>query len=59
MSFGKSRSCLNKKGELVADDGTKLNVNGKLVFSPGVASLADCRLQSLPRFELHKYDRTT
>lgn len=48
MTFGKSRSLLNKKGELVADDGTKLNVNGKQC-SPGVC---DCRLQRLPRFEL-------
>lgn len=31
MSFSKHRSCLNKKGELVADDGTKLSVNGKLL----------------------------
>ena len=29
MSFNKHRSCLNKKGELIADDGTKLCVNGK------------------------------
>ena len=29
MTFSKHRSCLNKKGELVADDGTKLCVNGK------------------------------
>jgi hypothetical protein len=29
MTFSKHRSCLNKKGELIADDGTKLNVNGK------------------------------
>jgi hypothetical protein len=33
MSFSKHRSCLSKKGELVADDGTKLSVNGKLIFS--------------------------
>ena len=32
MSFSKHRSCLSKKGELVADDGTKLSVNGKLIF---------------------------
>lgn len=32
MSFSKHRQCLNKKGELVADDGTKLSVNGKLIF---------------------------
>ena len=25
----KHKSCLNKKGELVADDGTKLAINGK------------------------------
>jgi hypothetical protein len=29
MTFAKSRSSLNKKGELVADDGQKLCVNGK------------------------------
>lgn len=29
LTFSKSKSCLNKKGELVADDGTKLNINGK------------------------------
>lgn len=29
LSFSRSKACLNKKGELVADDGTKLNVNGK------------------------------
>lgn len=28
MTFTKHKSCLNKKGELVADDGTKLCVNG-------------------------------
>ncbi|KAF2217497.1 hypothetical protein CERZMDRAFT_63663 [Cercospora zeae-maydis SCOH1-5] len=27
MTFSKHRSCLNKKGELAADDGTKLSVN--------------------------------
>ncbi|KXL46051.1 hypothetical protein M433DRAFT_153946 [Acidomyces richmondensis BFW] len=27
MTFTKHKSCLNKKGELVADDGTKLSVN--------------------------------
>ena len=32
MTFTKQRSCLNNKGELVADDGTKLSVNGK--YSP-------------------------
>ena len=31
MTFTKHRSCLNKKGELIADDGTKLSVNGKHV----------------------------
>lgn len=30
MTFSKHRNCLNKKGELIADDGTKLSVNGKL-----------------------------
>lgn len=29
MSFAKHRSCLNKKGELIADDGTRLVANGK------------------------------
>lgn len=29
MSFSKHRSCLNKKGELVADDGTRLMANGE------------------------------
>ena len=29
MTFWKHKSCLNKKGELVADDGTKLSVDGK------------------------------
>ena len=29
LTFTKHRSCLNKKGELLADDGTKLCVNGK------------------------------
>ena len=29
LTFLRSKSCLNSKGELVADDGTKLNVNGK------------------------------
>ena len=28
-TFMKHKSCLNKKGELVADDGTKLAINGK------------------------------
>lgn len=28
MTFTKHKACLNKKGELVADDGTKLAVNG-------------------------------
>jgi hypothetical protein len=29
MTFTKHKYCLNKKGELIADDGTKLSVNGK------------------------------
>lgn len=29
MTFTKSKACLNKKGELLADDGTKLAVNGE------------------------------
>jgi hypothetical protein len=29
LSFSRSKACLNNKGELVADDGTKLNINGK------------------------------
>lgn len=41
MTFERSRACLTKKGELVADDGTKLNVNGKPAHpffeSPGLA----------------------
>lgn len=28
MTFTKHKNCLNKKGELIADDGTKLGVNG-------------------------------
>lgn len=43
LSFSKSRSCLNKKGELVADDGTKLNVNGK---RPARIPFPDSRLAS-------------
>jgi len=46
MTFTKHRSCLNKKGELIADDGTKLAVNGK-PDHPFVLLLQDC---SLPRF---------
>ncbi len=34
MTFSKHKSCLNKKGELVADDGSKLSVNGKPWRSP-------------------------
>ena len=44
MSFSKHRSCLNKKGELVADDGTKLSPNGK---SPEKSNSSG-RLQPLP-----------
>ena len=33
MTFTKHKHCLNKKGELVADDGTRLNVNGRQSFS--------------------------
>ncbi|WPH02505.1 Hypothetical protein R9X50_00537000 [Acrodontium crateriforme] len=29
MTFHKHKACLNKRGELVADDGTKLSVNGR------------------------------
>lgn len=29
VTFSKHKACLNKKGELVADDGMKLSVNGK------------------------------
>jgi len=36
MTFTKHKSCLNKKGELVADDGTKLSVNGKPAQLGGV-----------------------
>nr|POE49396.1 hypothetical protein CFP56_50313 [Quercus suber] len=34
MTFTKHRNTLNKRGELIADDGTKLCVNGKLFHSP-------------------------
>nr|POF07865.1 hypothetical protein CFP56_66157 [Quercus suber] len=34
MTFTKHRNSLNKRGELIADDGTKLCVNGKLFHSP-------------------------
>lgn len=34
MTFTKHKSCLNKKGELTADDGTKLSANGKSWRSP-------------------------
>ena len=38
MSFSKHRSCLNKKGELVADDGTRLSANGtSTILSPLIA----------------------
>jgi len=33
MTFSKHRNCLNKRGELIADDGTKLAVNGKRASS--------------------------
>jgi hypothetical protein len=49
MSFIKSKHSLNKKGELVADDGTKLTVNGKnpSTISPNVAP---SRFHAIPRF---------
>jgi hypothetical protein len=49
MSFIKSKHSLNKKGELVADDGTKLSVNGKNLstISPNVAP---SRFHAIPRF---------
>jgi hypothetical protein len=44
LSFSRSKSCLNKKGELVADDGTKLNINGKrLARIPFHGSLSHAR----------------
>lgn len=42
MTFTKHRSSLNKRGELIADDGTKLSVNGKS-FTPFL------EVQALPR----------
>lgn len=51
LNFTKSKSCLNKKGELIADDGTKLNVNGKQSFpwhrQSQVAALTPLRLALL------------
>lgn len=41
MTFAKHRNCLNKKGELIADDGTKLSVNGK----PPIPLIGRQRLQ--------------
>ncbi|KAK5124127.1 hypothetical protein LTR85_001830 [Meristemomyces frigidus] len=46
MTFTKHRSCLNKKGELVADDGTKLAVNDHvyLVCEPPGEPYYLCRI---------------
>lgn len=52
MTFTKHRSCLNKRGELVADDGTKLSVNGKQAANP--LRRASSRIRGrevLPRFD--------
>lgn len=48
MTFTKHKSCLNKKGELVADDGTKLCVNGEW-NAPVRDSRLALRGASLPR----------
>lgn len=45
MTFGKSNACLNKRGELVADDGTRLCVNGEFLASPE----AIVKLHAVPR----------
>ena len=49
LSFSRSKACLNKKGELVADDGTKLNINGKRLARcipfPRVSALPSCNSQ--------------
>ena len=45
MTFMKARNCLNKKGELVADDGTKLAINGK----PDPANASLFEVAALPR----------
>ena len=52
MTFTKHRSCLNKKGELVADDGTKLCVNGKPT-SPE-RNLSFSRLRATPLRPTHR-----
>jgi hypothetical protein len=52
MTFTKHRNCLNKKGELIADDGTKLCVNGKSA-SPWLGSLLFLRFQPTPRHTTH------
>ncbi|EMF10671.1 uncharacterized protein SEPMUDRAFT_49440 [Sphaerulina musiva SO2202] len=46
MSFSKHRACLNKKGELIADDGTKLSVNDHvyLVCEPPGDPYYVCRI---------------
>lgn len=49
LSFSRSKSCLNKKGELVADDGTKLNINGKP--SPHPFSRGSSASRTSHRFE--------
>jgi len=49
MTFTKHKSCLNKRGELVADDGQKLSVNGKSPF---------LEVQALPRLNQHQRIKT-
>ncbi|GIZ43544.1 hypothetical protein CKM354_000676700 [Cercospora kikuchii] len=53
MSFSKHRSCLNKKGELVADDGTKLSVNDHvyLVCEPPGDPYYLCRIMEFLHVE--------
>lgn len=53
MTFNKHRSCLNKKGELVADDGTKLSVNDHvyLVCEPPGDPYYLCRIMEFLHVE--------
>ena len=53
MTFSKHRSCLNKKGELIADDGTKLCVNGKPNLHPPDTSQLFWRLRPTPLRTAH------
>jgi len=48
MTFTKSRACLNKKGELSADDGTKLAVNGKYMRRVSLLTFSKWRSQPYP-----------